>query len=346
MPARRITLKDIARQAGVSTGTVSMVLNNSALIAEATRQRVRQVMHDLGYVYDRGAGQLRSKRSRIIGVSVCDLVDPQVARLTTGLQEALQDLDLVLLLGDCAGSVARQLRFLQTLREYNVAGLLMMPAIGTSRRDLEQLAEWRLPVVQVGRCVRGVATDHVGTDNRCAAELATRHLLALGHERLACIGMDRRSTSARQFLAGYIDTLRRMGRKFAAELVIECSGTREAGFEAVSRLCGLPQPPSAVLCCNEALAFGAMLGLRRLGLEPGRDCSVIALDETSEAGLWAPALTTVAADVRGICHAAGQLLCSRIAEPDRPIRHVMLEPRLVERASCSQRIGEPSRRVG
>lgn len=334
MTQKRITIRDIAHRAGVATGTVSMVLRDSPRVADATRARVKGIMRELGYIYDRGAGQLRSKRSNIIGVSICDLVNPYFAETTAGIEEAVESSGRVLVLGNCAESVPRQLRFLETLRQYNVEGLLLTPAIGMPKERLAELLEWRIPMVQVTRYVPGVAADFVGNDNRLGAELATGHLLALGHRRLGYVGLTESTTTGHDRFAGFKTTLEGAGLPLSEDWVAECLATREGGFQAISRMFARGRPPSAVVCFNDLVAFGAMLALRRLGLEPGRDCSVVGADDVAEAALWQPPLTTLAIDVKRIGREAARLLAERIKDPDRPIERIVVEPRLVVRSSC------------
>jgi LacI family transcriptional regulator len=334
MSQKRITLKDVAREAGVATGTVSMVLNDSPLVADATRARVQQVMRDLGYVYHRAAAHLRAKNSRIVGVSICDLVNPYYADVTAGIQAALEELGRILVLGHCAESVDRQMRFLETLREYNVEGLLLTPAIGTPKAHLARLKEWGLPVVQVTRYIQGVDTDYVGNDNRLAAQLAAGHLLGLGHERIAYVGLNRLTSTGRDRFAGFRAALKAAKRPVLDADVVECPSSREGGFRSVAGLFDRQHPPTAIVCFNDAIAFGVMLGLRRLGIEPGRDCSVVGLDDVAEAALWQPALTSVAIGRDAIGQAAGRLLMARLEEPDRPLERVVLPPQLVVRESC------------
>ena len=332
---RRVTLKDVAREAGVSTGTVSMVLNDSPRIAAATREHVREVMRTLGYVYDRSAGNLRNRtKSRIVGVSICDLVNPYYADVLAGIQETVDKLGRVPVLGNCAESVPRQLRFLETLREYNVEGLIVTPVIGTPKADLQQVVDWRLPVVQVTRLVTGVDTDYVGINNRMSAQIAVAHLAALGHQRIAYIGHTRRTTTGRDRLAGFNAGLKAARLVADAELFAESHVTREGGAQAVAQLFGHRRRPTALVCFNDVIAFGAMLGLRQLGLEPGRDCAVVGLDNVTEAALWKPALTSVAVDADRIGQEAGRLLMRRLESPDLPTERVVLDPHLVVRESC------------
>jgi LacI family transcriptional regulator len=331
---RRVTLKDIARHAGVATGTVSMVMNNSPLVAEATREHVRRVIREQGYVYDRAAAQLRKKRTNIVGVSICDLLNPYFAEIAAGVEQVLEEHGRVLFLGNATESVTRQARFLETLREYNVEGVLLMPAVGTRRAELERLREWHIPAVLVSRYVPGVSMDYVGSDNRLGSVLATRHLLALGHRRVAFVGLNRQTTTGRDRFSGFRAALNQEGVPLHSELVVECSATREEGYQAAHTLFECTRPPTAIVCFDDLLAFGVMLGLRRLGIEPGRQCSVVGADDVTEASLWLPPLTTVAVDAAGLGRSAAQLLRNRIERSEAATQRLTLPPKLVVRASC------------
>jgi LacI family transcriptional regulator len=333
---RRVTLKDIARHAGVATGTVSMVLNNNPLVAESTREHVRRVIKELGYVYHRAAAQLRNQRTGIVAVSTSDLLNPYFAEVAAGMEQVLEEHGRVLVLGNARESVPRQARFLSTLREYNVEGVLLIPAIGTPRAAVEQLMEWHIPLVLVTRYVPGVECDYVGNDNRLGSILATRHLLELGHRRLAFVGYNRRTTTGRDRFAGFRSALKEAGVPQAPELVIECGADRQAGFDGVCRLFAQKRPPTAVVCFNDVLAFGVMLGLRHLKVEIGSECSVVGADDVAESALWLPPVTTVAVDAAGIGRAAAQVLWQRIEDPKHPSVRQILAPTLVIRASSGK----------
>ena len=330
---RRVTLKDIARHAGVATGTVSMVMNNSPLVADATREHVLRVIKQHGYVYHRAAGQLRKKRTNIVGVSLCDLLNPYFAEIAAGVAEVLEEHGRVLFLGSNGESVTRQERFLDTLREYDVEGVLLMPAVGTPRSVVHRLREWHVPVIMVSRYVPGVEADYVGIDNRSGIALATSHLLDHGHRRIAFVGLTRGTTTGRDRYAGYRHALTSANIPLAPELVIECKPTRQDGYRAVLALFELAKPPTGIVCFNDLLAFGVMLGLRHLGIEPGRGCSVVGADDVTEASLWVPPLTTMAIDSAALGRAAAQLLRERLDAPEAPARRVVGAPRLVVRAS-------------
>jgi LacI family transcriptional regulator len=333
-PGKRVTLKEIAKRARVATGTVSMVLNEDPRIAEATRMHVRQVMRALGYVYNRGAAQIRSKRSNIVGVSICNLNNPYFAEIAAAIEQSLDTAGKVLVLGNCRESVERQSRFLNTLREYNVEGVLLMPAIGTPKAVIAQLAEWRIPVVMVSRRVLGAKGDFVGVDNKQGTRMSTEYLIQLGHKRIAFVGVNRHTSTGRDRAEGYRTALMSTGLPVVPEMMVECDATRADGFKAITSLYKQRHRPTAIVCFNDLLAFGVMLGLRHLNCEPGRECAVTGFDDVDEASLWWPQLTTIAANADALGDAAGRLLRDRIAEPGRSIQRVTLEPRLIVRASC------------
>ena len=340
----KVSLKDVARAAGVSTGTVSMVLNGKPSVAAKTRAHVQQVIEELGYVYDRSGAQLRTKRTGIVGVSICNLANPYFAEVTVGIEEALGELGLALILGHSGESVAQQAKFLNTARQHNVEGLILMPAIGTTRRMVEEALAWRIPLVLVSRYATGVATDYAGLDNHAGSAMATEHLLALGHERIAFVGANARTSTGRDRLRGYQSALRLAGKSTSDDLVSECDATREQGFLAAKALLARRDPPTAMVCFDDLVAFGAMLGLRKLGLEPGHDCSVVGAGDVAEAALWQPGLTTVAVHSGLIGLAAGELFRKRLQSPDRAPERILLKPELVVRGSSGPRLKPRARR--
>jgi LacI family transcriptional regulator len=186
----------------------------------------------------------------------------------------------------------------------------------------------------VSRYVPGVATDFVGSDNERGTRLATEHLIGLGHRRIAYIGSNRRTTTGRGRLQGYRHAMRSADLSVEDDLIAECGDSRVDGFNIAKQLFDLRNPPTGIVCFNDILAFGAMLGLRDLGLVPGQDCSVVGHDDVQEAALWNPQLTTVAVTVEDMGRQAGRLLQDRIEGKSGPAQRPVLVPRLVIRSSC------------
>src|SRR6266516_7088457 len=180
-----VTLVEVARDAGVSRATASLVLRGSDIVADETRERVLASMRELGYVYHRGAASLRTQRSQTVGLIVPDVTNPFFAEMTVGIEERLDQAQPLVLLGNTAETVSKQERLLAMMQEYRADGVLLCPATGTSTQTIVRLRQWRLPFVLFVRYVEGVDADYVGADNIRGAELATEHLISLGHQRIA-----------------------------------------------------------------------------------------------------------------------------------------------------------------
>lgn len=333
-PPRRITLQDVADHAGVSRATASLVVRDSPLVTDQTRDRVLDSMDTLGYVYNRAAASLRSRRSHAIGLVVTDITNPFFAQMTIGSEAALEEADYSVLLGNTSERLSKQDRLLETMHGYAVDGILLTPAHDTTKETVERLRRWRLPFVTVVRYLFDVEADYVGADNVAGAQMAAEHLVANGHRRIAFIGGPANSSARRDRAHGLRTVLQRNGIADDPALFITSQVTREGGRQAIQQLLSLADPPTAALCYNDVVAFGAMLGLQASGRRPGADFDIIGFDDIEEAALWQPALTTVAIDPYRIGAEAAQLLLERIENPDATPRRVVLTPRLVVRETC------------
>jgi LacI family transcriptional regulator len=329
-----VTLVEVARDAGVSRATASLVLRGSDLVADETRERVLASMRKLGYVYHRGAASLRTQHSQTVGLIVPDVTNPFFAEMTVGIEARLDQARHVALLGNSAETLGKQERLLAMMQEYRADGVLLCPVADTSAAALDRLRQRRFPFVLFARSVDGVDADYVGADNIRGAELATEHLIALGHGRIAFVGGPANSSARRDRIQGYQSVLRRAGLPIDPALQCVSPTTREGGHQAIRTLLDQAAPPTAVLCYNDSVAFGVLLGAQASGRMPGRDIAVVGFDDIAEAALAQPALTTVAISPRQIGEEAARLLLERVAAPDAAARQVILRPKLVVRASC------------
>jgi len=326
---RKLTLKDIARQAKVSPSTVSLVLRDSPLVAEATRSRIRATMEELGYVYNRGAANLRSQRSKTIGLVVCEITNPFYAEMVAGIDTVMDRNGWIAFLANSSESPERQARFIQRIREQNVDGIILTAAEGTEPEIIARLHSWRIPCVQALRRIGDGAGDYVGPDYRLGVSLAVEHLVGLGHKRIAFIGGARRTSALRERLAGYRSTMKR--HALDAEPVFSCPATREQGVKAIREALAMRDPPTAAICYNDITAFGAILGLLEVGRQPGKDFNLVGFDNIAEAALSRPALTTIAVEPRQIGQEVAELILRRIADPNGRPEQVILPPRLIIR---------------
>ena len=330
---KRVTLVDVARDAGVSRATASLVLRNSPLPAEETRQRVLKSMKKLGYVYNRNAARMRTSQSFSIGVIVLDITNPFFAELTIGAEGYLEQSGYVALLANTSDTADKQSRALETVREHGVDGVLLCPARGTSIDEIDQLQS-QLPVVLFVRSLPEIDIDYVGSANEKGVELAVTHLLDHGHQRIAYIGGPQSSSIRQERELGYRQTLTQHRIEVDETLLVNTPVTRDGGFNAVKDLLEMPSPPTAAVCYNDVVAFGVMLGLQAAGRNPGEDFGVVGFDNIADAATWPPALTTISGDPRVIGETAVTRLIERIKNPDLAPEQIILPSTLVVRNSC------------
>jgi LacI family transcriptional regulator len=328
------TLTDIAKLAGVSRSTVSLVLRESPLVAEATRDRVLSMLESSGYVYNRHAANLRSVRTDTVGLIVSDFTNPYYAELLAGAESVLEDAGRVSFLSHTEESLPRQERFLRRMLEQRVDGVLISAASGTGVEALQPFLDAGIPVVQVLRAIDAERFDYVSGDNRLGLRYATEHLLDLGHRRVGYLGTSVKTSVSDDRRLGYRDALLGRGIEPDAELMRECLPVWSEAKAATMSLLALPEPPTALACFNDLIALGAMLAVTESGRQPGRDLAVVGFDDIQLASAWRPGLTTIAVRPREIGREAGNLLLDRINGSTRSSQSVLLPPRLVIRESC------------
>ena len=332
MPGHRVTLQDVADAVGVSRSTVSLVLSNHPRISEETRQRVQDSVDKLGYVYDRRAASLRTKQSFTVGLIITDIKNRFYAELTSGIENTLAEANYIALLGSTTDRMENQERLLATMRELRADGIILCPARGTPPESIVRFSR-QLPTILITRYLAGIDVDYVGIDNELGARRATEHLIERGHRRIAFIGGSNDSSARQDRLRGLISILEKHRIPLDPCLMVTSAVTRNAGYRAIQQVASIANPPTAVLCYNDEVAFGVMLGLRSCGLEPGRDVAVVGFDDVNEASLWNPPLSTVSATPTQMGQQAANLLLKRIEQPDRPTQQMILPSTLIIRAS-------------
>ncbi|WP_101927702.1 LacI family DNA-binding transcriptional regulator [Luteimonas rhizosphaerae] len=332
---RRVTLADIATACAVSRATVSLVLSGSPVVGAATRTRVEAEIRRQGYVYNRAAANLRRNTSSSVALVVNDLSNPFFAEFAAGVDEALADAGCVMLLGSTGESVARQSAVLASLIEHGPAGLILSPAEGTARDDLRQAVGLHTPLLLFNRQVDGADWDFLGTDNVAGARLATEHLVARGHRRIAFFGGHAGSSSCRQRRDGYTRAMAAAGLAVEPRWRVECTPTRLQAAAQVGALLAVDPAPTAAVCYNDAVALGLMLGLASRGLRAGHDLAVTGFDDIPEAAASVPALTTVATDPRARGRQAAAMVLARSAAPDAPVSRVVHPVQLAVRDSSA-----------
>jgi LacI family transcriptional regulator len=328
----------VAAASGLSRATVSLVLRGSPQIPELTKQRVREAMERLGYIYDRRAAVMRTERTMTVGLVVTDVRNPYFAEVAMALEAVMHEEGYVLLQAYSRDDQEREQRLLEEMAQHRVDGVVLIPSKETRSVHLDRLAALRIPVVLIARRVPRHETDYVGVDNFMAGRLLAEHLASQGCRRVAFLGGPSRSTARAERQRGIAAGLRRYGVTFDNDLAIPTSADRKGGVNAVSALLQRGSLPEGIVCYSDVVAFGVLSGLRAAGVEPGSDAAVASFDDIAEARLQHPPLTSVATypDLAGT--EAARLLLQRFEEPDAKPRRVLLKPRLHVRASSTSRI--------
>jgi LacI family transcriptional regulator len=329
----RVTIVDVARHAGVSKSTVSLVLSGSSLVAEPTRERVNESMAALGYIYHRGAATLRGARSGVLGMVINDLSNPFFVEMAIGAEDACQGGAFIPFLAHTVENPGRQLQVIRSMREHGAAGLLLSPAIGTLAGELRPLIG-DMPVVQVMRRVPGFKASFVAPENKEGARHATEHLAEHGHKRIAFVGGFSSMSVRDERLAGYRAALEQAGLAADPALVIETMPSYAGGGGAVAHLFALREPATSALCFNDAVAIGLMRSLAAARVEVGKAFSLIGFDDIDEAKHTYPALTSVAVNARSLGARAAQMLMRQLASGHAEPETVLTPTTLMVRASC------------
>ncbi len=290
-----------------------------------------------GYVYNRHAAGMRSNQTHAVGIVVNDLANPYFTMLVQAIEANLSAQGFVTLLGNADESLERQTRFLGTVRQHNIDGLIICPAQSTDAAQMHAVLAWGIPCVFASRYIPGLEADYAGVDNRRGMALATSHLISLGHRRIAMIGGVMLASTGYDRIEGYREALRTAKIKCDERLIVPSPLTRDDGKRIITELLRLKNPPTAAVCGNDIIAFGVMLGLRAHGIEPGTDFGVVGFDDVPEAALWEPPLTTVQVAQDDIGRAAAELLLKRMTTPSRTPTRIIRDPVLVIRGTCGAR---------
>jgi LacI family transcriptional regulator len=336
---------DVAARAGVSLGTVSNVLNRPERVAPSTRDRVTRAIEELGYVRNEAARQLRAGRSRTVALVVLDVGNPFFTDVAAGAEEAAAASGLSLVLCNSNDDRAREQHYLSMLREQRTFGILITP-VGTETATIDEIRRMGTPVVLVDRSANRSQCS-VSVNDRFGGELAVRHLLGQGHERVGFVGGPKWINQVAQRLRGARNALAAAGLPRNRLTVLETPRLDVAsGRAAGEQLAGIPpsERPTAVFCANDLLALGLLQDSVRRRLSVPDNLAIVGYDDIDFAAAAAVPLTSVRQPRAQLGRAAMELLLDEAAE-GKAHRHrqVIFEPELVIReSSCSR---EPALRA-
>jgi LacI family transcriptional regulator, galactose operon repressor len=330
----RPTIYDVAREAGVSTATVSRALNDTGQIAPTTRKAIEEAVKRLGYRPNTIARSLVTKSTQTIAFLLPDITNPFYAALVSGIQQIALASDHTMLLCTTEGDPEREAEYLSLLHAKQVDGALVDGLVLPPDR-IAQFVEDGFPIVCLDRDVKSPSVPLVQVDNKRGARLATEHLLGLGHQRIAHVaGAPELGISAER-LTGYRGTLAAAGVAHDPRLVATGRFTEDGGYEATRSLLESGLEFTAVFAANDLSAIGTINAITESGRKVPEDVSVIGFDDLRLSAYTSPPLTTVRQPAVEIAQQATEILLDLIkGRRVRKLRY-LLEPTLVVRRSTA-----------
>jgi DNA-binding LacI/PurR family transcriptional regulator len=329
-------MKDIARIAGVSLGTVSHVLNDSAGVREPVRQRVLKAVQAAGYQPSQLARGLRRDKTNMIGMIIPDITNPFFPAVVRGAEDVAFSNGYRLILCNTDNDHSKELVHLNELRTYLPAGLIVIPSnFSDLTTQAESYRRVGTGVVCIDRLPKNWSGDSVTADNEAGAYNATRYLLQTGHTRLACITGPLHLTNAMERLGGFKRALQNAKLHIGPEYIQETTFDKHGGHLKALTLLRLIPRPTAIFAGNDMVALGALLAIRELGLRCPEDISLIGFDDLDLAETTNPALSSVSQSGYQLGTSATRILLDRLEGDKGPSKHLVLETSLKIRNSVA-----------
>lgn len=330
------TIKDVALRAGVSVTTVSHVVNDTRHVSAKGRERVELAIRELGYVPNAMARSLKSNTTSTLGMLIPNSSNPYFAEIVRIVEDRCFGAGYTLVLCNTDDEPRRQSVYLQVLAERRIDGLIVV-STGDDDSLVTQLQGLRIPTVLVDREIADPSCDLVETAHMQGGLLAVRHLLSLGHKRIACIGGPVGVMPSEQRIEGWRIALAENGATPNTDALLWRGGfTSQGGYEAMHAILRTEQPPSAVFVCNDLMAIGALRAAHESGVHVPDELSIVGFDDIELSAYTSPPLTTVAQPKERIGALAVDMLLERVGGKRRDARKVVLQPELRVRASTAR----------
>lgn len=328
------TMKDVARLAGVSTSTVSHVINNDRFVSDAIREKVDAAIKTLNYAPSALARSLKINQTRTIGMLITASTNPFYSELVRGVERSCFERGYSLVLCNTEGDEQRMNRNLETLMQKRVDGLLLL-CTETHQPSQEIMHRYpSIPTVMMDWAPFDGDSDLIQDNSLFGGDMATQYLIDKGYTRIACITGPLDKTPARLRLEGYREAMIRAGLTIREGDEIESDFEFGGGFEAMQSLLAMNARPQAVFIGNDAMAVGAYQALYQAGLKIPEDMAIVGYDDIELARYMTPPLTTIHQPKDELGELAIDVLIHRMAEPDLQQQRLQLTPILMTRGSA------------
>ena len=328
------SLREVAQHAGVSVATASRVVSGFDGVRSETRDRVERAMRELLYVPPG-----RRPATGMIGLLVPDLENPIFPALAQAMEERATEAGFASILCYTTAAAFREVDYVHMLLDRGADGMIFisceMTNMSGDHDHYARLVEEGARIVFVNGALNTLSVPSVAVDERLAGELATQHLVELGHTRIGYVAGPEYYLPTRQKAAGRAGVLRAAGIEDDGPIVHGQDFTVEDGRRALARMLDLPTPPTGVICSSDLMAIGVLQEASARGLSVPRDLSVVGFDGIEAAAWTSPPLTTVEQPIEEIAETALNALQTLIAEPEKPLPDYTFRPRLTVRASTA-----------
>lgn len=331
-----VTLRDVARDAGVSTATVSRALAGSPSVSPQTRDRVQRVADSLGYLGNSLARSLRTQRTDTIGLLLPDVRNPFFTELAYHVDKAAAEHGLTVMIGNADEQGPQQDRYLDVLLRHQVDGIVAVPQ-GASTQTLERTAA-SVPTVFMDRDPGISGSPTVTSDNHAGVATLVDHVVGLGHRRVGIVAGPQSTSTGRERLAAARGRLRDHGIEVEPRHVVEGDFQLDSGVRATESLLDAG-PLDAIIAADNLMALGALMVLRRRHVRVGADIALACVDDIDWFGLVDPPITVVAQDVQALGRAAVESLVRQI--DGEPAVSVVVPMHLIPRESCGETTHAP-----
>ena len=333
-----VTIKDIAKELGISASTVSRALSDSPLVNAETKRSILQVAERLGYQRNELARALVLGSSGAVGLLVPDITNPFFSDIARGVGAIADKIGVGVILCNTDGRIDREVNYVRLMRRKRVDGLLLCSTT-IEAPYLRELALSRIPFILVSRLSSQRDVPYVITDDHAGAKLAVEHLVDLGHRHIGFIGGPENVQASRDRMEAYLNVLRNNGLATRPDWKCYAGFTQAAGRKAAQRMLSLSDRPTAIFAANDVTALGVLEVAEGLGLRIPADLSLVGYDDISYASLPRIQLTTVAQPAVEMGQIAANWLFEALANPGIPKLQRILTPRLVVRSTTAPSVG-------
>ncbi|MFQ5834460.1 MAG: LacI family DNA-binding transcriptional regulator [bacterium] len=335
-----VTIKDVAKLAGVSITTVSYVINKTGFISDETRAKVLRAIDELKYRPSSVARSLRRKRTNTVGLILSHLKNPFVSEMLRGVEVYLSKRQYAIIVADTNYDIKKEERLIDVFCSKRVDGIIINPVEDSPSEHIRFLVEQKIPIVVIDRKIRNLNVDTVLTNNVGASRQVIEHLLHLGHRRIGIITGPLNCTTGRERLEGYQKTLRERSIPENESLIKIGDYKERSGYLLGLELIDLALPPTVIFACNNLMALGAMRALGKRRIRVPEQMGIVAFDDLPWFTYVDPPLTAIATPTFELGETAARLLVSQLQRKRKKPKTIIIDAALKTRGSAGETLKE------